>query len=72
MAFRVEINGFLPGEHNLNRPLYFQCCQCCDMLRGDVLLAAETASDQFVLHHNLSGSHPSIMEISWRVIDSLV
>ena len=73
MALRMEINGFLPGECNLHRPVHLQRRQRRNMLGGHVLLAAKAAAHQLVLHHHafrIPSQHDG--DLMPRIIDALV
>ena len=50
VAFRMERQGFIPGEFCLHRPLVFPGCQCGDVLYRHILLAAKAPADELVFH----------------------
>ena len=52
VALRVEVDGLLPREAELDRPANLERAEHGDVLRGDVLLAAEAAADILVLNNN--------------------
>ena len=52
VALGVEGDRFAAGKLYLHRPAHGERRQHGDVLRGDVLFAAEAAADKFILHHN--------------------
>ena len=52
MALGMEIDRLLPGKHDFDRPVHLQRCQRRDMLGGNILFSAESASHQLVFNHN--------------------
>ena len=52
VALRVEVDGLLPGEAELDGPSHLQRAEHGHVLGRHVLLAAETAADVFVLDHD--------------------
>ena len=73
VALRMEIDGLLPGKHDLYRPLHFHCGQRRDMLGGHVFFSAEPSADQLVLNHDalrIPPEHDS--DLFSGVVDSLV
>ena len=73
MALGVEIDGFLAAEAGFDRPFVDPGGQSADVLYGHVLLAAETAADQLVLHDDplrIPAEHDG--NFLAGVIDSLV
>ena len=73
MALGMEIDRLLAGKYDFHRTIHLHRRQSCDVLGGDVLLSAETASDQLVLHYDtlrIPSEHDR--DLLSRVIDSLV
>ena len=73
VALRVEMDGFLPAEPRLDGALELPGRQGADVLDGHVLLAAEAAAHQHVLHHHplrLPAEHDG--DLPAGVVDALV
>ena len=58
VALGVEVDGLLPGQLRLHRAVDLQGRQHRQVLHRHVLLAAEAAAHQLVLHHDALGLPP--------------